>query len=118
MARPTGYARWKSQESTYASWTMRWSGIFILLFIIYRVLNLSTGTLHPSNYTPFQDTSIFTNVIGDFRNWYIALIYVLAVSVLDLHLYHGIWSFFQTLGLNISTGRRILGATVCLPSPR
>jgi len=46
-------------------------------------------------------------VTGDFRNWYIALIYVLAVSVLGPHLYHGIWSFFQTLGLNNSRTNRL-----------
>lgn len=111
-SRSVGYAEWKSQElkgisSTYASRTMRWGGIVILLFIIYHVLDLTTGTLHPRNYVPFQDGQIYSNVTGDFRNWYIALIYVLAVSVLGLHLYHGIWSFFQTLGLNNSRTNRL-----------
>jgi succinate dehydrogenase / fumarate reductase cytochrome b subunit len=106
-SRPVGYAKWKSQESTYASRTMRWGGIFILLFIIYHVLDLTTGTLHPSNYAAFQEGQIYSNVVGDFRNWFIALIYVLAVSVLGLHLYHGIWSFFQTLGLNNSRSNRL-----------
>lgn len=99
-SRPVGYATYKPQASTYASRTMRWGGVFILLFIIYHILDLTTGTLHPSNYYAYHDGDVFRNVIGDFKNWYIALIYILAVSVLGLHLYHGIWSFFQTLGLN------------------
>lgn len=106
-ARPAGYAMRKSQESTYASRTMRWGGIFILLFIIYHVLDLTTGTLHPSNYAAYHEGNIYSNVTGDFQNWYIALIYVLAVSVLGLHLYHGIWSFFQTMGLNNSRSNRL-----------
>jgi succinate dehydrogenase / fumarate reductase, cytochrome b subunit len=106
-SRPIGYAKLKSQESTYASRTMRWGGILILLFIIYHVLDLTTGTLHPSNYAAFHEGQIYTNVTGDFRNWFIALIYVLAVSILGLHLYHGIWSFFQTLGLNNSRSNRM-----------
>lgn len=106
-SRPVGYAMLKSQESTYASRTMRWGGIFILLFIIYHVLDLTTGTLHPSNYTAFHEGQIYSNVTGDFQNWFIAVIYVLAVSVLGLHLYHGIWSFFQTLGLNNSRSNRM-----------
>ncbi len=111
-SRAVSYALWQSQElkdisSTYASRTMRLSGIVILLFIIYHVLDLTTGTLHPSNYAPFQDGNIYSNVTGDFRNWYIALIYVLAVSVLGLHLYHGIWSFCQTLGLNNSRSNHL-----------
>lgn len=111
-SRPAGYATWKSQgvpgiSSTYASRTMRLTGVVILLFIIYHVLDLTTGTLHPSNYAPFEHGEIYSNVIGDFRNWYVALIYVVAVSLLGLHLYHGIWSAFQTLGLNTARANRL-----------
>ncbi|MGI8554620.1 MAG: succinate dehydrogenase cytochrome b subunit [Dehalococcoidia bacterium] len=111
-SRSVPYAKWQSQDlngisSTYSSRTMRLTGVLILLFIIYHVLDLTTGTLHPSNYAPFQDGNIYRNLTGDFRNWFIALIYVLAVSVLGLHLYHAIWSFFQTLGLNNSRSNRM-----------
>jgi succinate dehydrogenase / fumarate reductase cytochrome b subunit len=112
--RRVGYAVKKSQASTYASRTMRWTGAFILLFVVYHVLDLTTGTLHPSNFAPFRDGQIYGNVVGDFRNWLIALIYVLAVSFLGLHLYHGIWSFFQTLGLNGSRSNRIWRRTATI----
>jgi succinate dehydrogenase / fumarate reductase cytochrome b subunit len=106
-SRPVGYQTRKSQESTYASRTMRWTGVLILLFIIYHVLDLTTGTLHPSNYAPFHEGQIYSNVVGDFRNWFIALIYVAAVSMLGLHLFHGIGSFFHTMGLNNSRSNRL-----------
>lgn len=112
-SRPAQYSTWKSQglrgiSSTYASRTMRWTGVLVLLFIVYHVLDLTTGTLHPDNYAPFQRGDIYSNLIGDFRNWYVALIYILAVSILGLHLYHGIWSFFQTLGWNSSRTNRLI----------
>src|SRR5581483_6465820 len=111
-SRKIHYDKWESQDvtgisSTYASRTMRWTGVLILLFIIYHVLDLTTGTLHPSNYAAFHEGSIASNMSGDFRNWPIAIIYVFAVSMLGLHLYHGIWSFFQTLGLNGSRSNRV-----------
>jgi succinate dehydrogenase / fumarate reductase cytochrome b subunit len=106
-SRPAGYALRKNLESTYASRTMRWGGVIILLFVIYHVLDLTTGTLHPATYAPFREGDIYSNVIGDFRVWYVTLIYVAAVIVLGMHLYHGVWSMFQTLGLNSSRWDRL-----------
>jgi succinate dehydrogenase / fumarate reductase cytochrome b subunit len=104
--RPVAYAVRKNLESTYASRTMRWGGVFIFLFVIYHVLDLTTGTLHPTVYGPFREGDIYGNVLGSFRVWYVAVIYVAAVSALGLHLTHGIWSMFQTLGLNSSRSDR------------
>ena len=108
LGRPIRYATWKSMESTYASRTMRWGGIFIFLFIVFHVLDLTTGTLHPTTYGHFEEGDIYANVVGSFRVWYVALIYVAAVIVLGLHLFHGVWSAFQTLGLNSSRSNRLL----------
>jgi succinate dehydrogenase / fumarate reductase cytochrome b subunit len=81
---------------------MRWGGIFILLFIIFHILDLTTGTLHPTAFGAFEEGNIYANVVGSFRVWYVALVYIAAVLALGLHLYHGVWSTFQTLGLNSS----------------
>src|SRR5262249_51630124 len=105
--RPVGYAVKKNLESTYASLSMRWGGIVILLFLVFHILDLTTGTLHPTVYGPFREGAIYANVLGRFRVWYVALIYVVAVAALGLHLYHGIWSAFQTLGLNSSRSDRL-----------
>jgi succinate dehydrogenase / fumarate reductase cytochrome b subunit len=51
----------------------------------------------------FQPTSVYQNVVAGFRVWYVSAFYVLAQLALGLHLYHGVWSMFQTLGLGART---------------
>jgi succinate dehydrogenase / fumarate reductase cytochrome b subunit len=97
--RRRAYARRANLESTVASRTMIWGGLVILLFVIYHVLDFTTGTVNPS----FAAGNIYHNVVASFSVWYVALFYVLAMIAVGMHLFHGIWSMFQTLGLN--TGR-------------
>ena len=47
-ARPTRYRMWEARESTYASRTMRWGGVIILLFVIYHLMHFTWGNAHPS----------------------------------------------------------------------
>jgi succinate dehydrogenase / fumarate reductase, cytochrome b subunit len=96
-ARPIGYAGRKNLESTYASRTMRWGGVIIGLFIVYHVLDLTTGTLHAGAY---REGNVYANVVAGFQVWYVSLIYSLAMVAVGLHLYHGVWSMFQTVGWN------------------
>ena len=98
-ARPVGYAVWRSREATYASRTMRWTGVFLLLFIIYHVLDLTFGALHPTGIAPYREGDVYSNLLGDFGLWHIALIYIAAMLALGLHVYHGVWSVAQTLGV-------------------
>jgi succinate dehydrogenase / fumarate reductase, cytochrome b subunit len=100
-ARPVGYAGRRNLESTYASRTMRWGGVIIGLFIVYHILDLTTGTVHPA---PFDAGAVYRNVVTGFSVWYVSLVYSLAMVAVGLHLYHGIWSMFQTMGWN---GRRL-----------
>ena len=46
-ARPVKYAHRKQVQGSYAARTMRWGGVIILLFVIYHILDLTTGTLNP-----------------------------------------------------------------------
>jgi succinate dehydrogenase / fumarate reductase cytochrome b subunit len=78
---------------------MRWTGVFLLLFIIYHVLDLTLGALHPTIIASYREGDVYSNLLGDFRVWYIALIYIAAMLALGLHVYHGVWSMAQTLGL-------------------
>lgn len=103
-SRPHAYAVRKNRESTIASRTMIWGGIFILLFLIYHILDFTTGTVNPS----FEEGNIYHNVTASFRLWYVVLFYVLAMLAVGLHLFHGIWSTFQTLGLNSSRSNRLI----------
>jgi succinate dehydrogenase / fumarate reductase cytochrome b subunit len=95
-ARPVSYERWDASASNYASRTMRWSGPLLLLFIVYHIMHLTLGNAHPS----FNTGDVYTNVVNGFRVWYVSAFYIVAMLALCLHLYHGVWSMFQTLGWN------------------
>jgi succinate dehydrogenase cytochrome b subunit len=97
-ARPVGYREVQRRESTYASRTMRWSGVILLLFIIYHLMHFTFGVraLHPQ----FVHGEVFHNFVTGFRNPVASAVYIVAMLALGLHLYHGAWSFMQTLGLS------------------
>jgi succinate dehydrogenase / fumarate reductase cytochrome b subunit len=94
LARPIGYARKQNVGSNYASRTMYWSGPIVLAFIIYHLLHFTLGTVHPS----FRDLKPYENVVVGFSNPVVAISYIVAMALLGMHLYHGLWSMFQTLG--------------------
>jgi len=95
-ARPEGYREQKWKESTYASRTMRWGGVIILLFVIYHLLHFTFGTVHPS----FVEGDVYHNFITGFQSVPVSIAYVVAMLALGLHLRHGVWSMFQTLGVS------------------
>ena len=95
-ARDVGYRKQQSIAFSYASYTMRWGGVVVALYVIYHLFHLTWGSAHHS----FDPSDPYTNVVSGFKVWWVALIYIVAMIVLGLHLYHGIWSAFQTLGFN------------------
>ncbi|MGQ0712357.1 MAG: succinate dehydrogenase cytochrome b subunit [Gemmatimonadaceae bacterium] len=94
-ARPIPYHRFQPQASSAASRTMRWGGVAIFLFVVYHILHFTTGQAHPS----FRHVAPYHNVTTAFQVWWVVAIYVGALVALALHLYHGTWSLFQTLGI-------------------
>lgn len=97
-ARPQRYVQHKTVQTSYASRTMRWGGVIILLFVVFHILNLTTGTVHPGG--PFVEGEVYNNVVTGFRVWWVSLFYIVAQVALGFHLYHGLWSMFQSLGWN------------------
>ena len=95
-ARPIGYVKKTAVQASVASRTMMWSGPIVLVFLIFHLLHLTWGTVHPA----FQDVHPYENMVAGFRVIPVAIFYVVAVSMLGLHLYHGLWSMFQTVGVN------------------
>lgn len=93
-ARPVGYRRTPHLELAYASRTMRWGGVIILFYVIYHLLHLTFGSVHPD----FVPGDVYHNLLVGFRVWPVVVAYVAATAALMLHLYHGIWSGLQTLG--------------------
>ena len=115
-ARPTPYHRLEPQTSSAASRTMRWGGVAILLFLVYHILHFTTGQAHPD----FIHLAPYHNVTTAFRVWWVAAIYVAAMVALAMHLYHGTWSMFQTLGIEharVNVARRRLATVVAVLVP-
>jgi succinate dehydrogenase / fumarate reductase cytochrome b subunit len=94
-ARPIGYERYSPRASSYASRTMYMSGPILVAFIIYHLMQFTFGT----GGTAFDPGDPYSNVVAGFHNPWIAGFYILAMGLLCLHLRHGLWSMFQTLGM-------------------
>lgn len=102
QARPIAYKKKASLNSTYASRTMLWSGPIVGAFIVYHLLHFTFGTVLPGGLArlPNGDLDVYRNLITGFSQPLVSLFYVIAVSLLGLHLYHGLWSMFQSLGVS------------------
>lgn len=95
-ARPVGYQKTHREASTYASRTMLFGGPILLLFIIYHLLHFTVGSVHSN----FIRGDVYHNVVVGFQNPVVAFAYVLAMIALSMHLFHGITSMLQTVGLS------------------
>ncbi|MGC5341853.1 succinate dehydrogenase [Streptomyces sp. DT24] len=103
-ARPAKYVHSRPRAS-YATRTMRWGGIILALFIVWHILDLTTGTAHPGGFQPGHP---YQNVIDTFSTWYGDVVYIAAVLALGLHVQHGFWSAAQTLGVGNAARDRVL----------
>jgi len=95
-ARPLDYVRHKPAGSSYASRTMYMSGPIIAVFVVYHLMQFTFGV----GGTPYNLYDAYGNVINGFRVPAISAFYILAMALLCLHLRHGLWSMFQTLGFH------------------
>ena len=93
-ARPVKYRVFKPPAVDYAARTMVWSGPIIALFIVFHLLDLTVGSANPD----FIRGDVYHNVIASFSQPLVALVYIAANLMLAFHLYHGLWSLFQTFG--------------------
>ncbi|MFC7326798.1 succinate dehydrogenase cytochrome b subunit [Marinactinospora rubrisoli] len=105
-ARPAGqrYHTKKSVQRSYASYTMRWGGVVIVLFVIYHILHLTTNNIAPGG----ASDSPYERVVNGFQIWWVVLSYVIALAAVGFHLRHGIWSAIATLGGNRAGRQRAL----------
>lgn len=100
-ARPVGYHERVPQVSTFASRSMRWGGVFLLVFIVLHLLHFTTGTIDPAGAYGLMGSGgrdVYGNLVASFRLWWVTLFYVLAMAFLGFHLFHGAWSSARTLG--------------------
>lgn len=95
-ARDKDYETRKSVQLDYAARTMRWSGYLIAFYIVFHLMHLTWGNVHHD----FVLGNPYANLVSGFQVLPIALVYIAANLLLGMHLYHGLWSMFQSLGLN------------------
>lgn len=98
--------------ATFASRTMLWSGVIVGLFVGFHIADLTWGATNPD----FVRGDAYNNQIDSFRNPAITGIYLAGVAALTVHLFHGLWSVFQTLAITSpwlpSRTRRRIAATL------
>ena len=83
--------------ANFASRTMRVSGIVVGAYIIFHLADLTWGLIPGYEW---ERGLAYENVVGSLSNPIVALVYIVANILLAGHLYHGLWSMFQTLGLS------------------
>jgi len=96
-ARPVRYARTRHLQATASARWMLYTGSLLAVFIVVHLLQFTTGDLDPSRFT---EGAVYLNLQRTFALEGYAALYVRAMAVLGLHLYHGAWSLFQSLGLD------------------
>jgi succinate dehydrogenase / fumarate reductase cytochrome b subunit len=96
-ARPVGYRARRYLRSTYAARTMKYSGPFLVAFVLFHLAHLTWG--YHVVPAAFVEGDIYANMLNGFRTGWVSLVYVAGVSLLGLHLLHGAHSMFESLGL-------------------
>ena len=90
-------------QRTYASRTMRWGGVIIFLFVVAHLLHFTATQLRT---TEVMRESAYARVVAGFEVWWVWLLYVIALTAVFLHIRHGLWSAFATLGANVGPAAR------------
>jgi len=97
-ARGSKYTKEESLSFAYASRTMRWGGVIIATFVVYHLLHFTIGAAWVNS--EFVAGEAYQNVVLGFQNPLVVGFYVLALVMVTFHVYHGLWSAFQTVGAN------------------
>jgi succinate dehydrogenase cytochrome b subunit len=115
-ARPKGYRTWRSINSSYAGRTMIWSGPILLCFIVFHLANFTFPGVGFGGHA-FSPSNVYANVVTSFSVPWVAAVYIVGQLALGFHLYHGSWSFMQSLGLNhprYNRPKRFIAQTIAM----
>jgi succinate dehydrogenase / fumarate reductase cytochrome b subunit len=94
-ARPDRYQSPRDYiAANFASRTMRWTGIIVLLFLFYHLADLTWGWFNPD----FVRGAVYHNLDESLSQIPVAILYIVANIALGIHLFHGVWSLFQSMG--------------------
>lgn len=96
-SRPSRYASNREYvAANFASRTMRWTGVIVGLFVVFHLMDLTWGNANPD----FVQGEPYHNLVESFSRLPVAAVYVIANVALAIHLYHGAWSLFASLGVS------------------
>jgi succinate dehydrogenase / fumarate reductase, cytochrome b subunit len=96
-ARPTKYASDRDYvAANFASRTMRWTGIIVILFVVFHLADLTWGSANPD----FVRGEVYHNMVESFSRVPVAAAYIVANLALAVHIFHGAWSLFASLGVS------------------
>jgi succinate dehydrogenase / fumarate reductase cytochrome b subunit len=94
-ARPVKYQSARDyQVANFASRTMRWTGIIVVLFLLWHLADLTWGWVNPD----FVRGAVYRNLDASLSRVPVAILYIVANIALGIHLFHGTWSLFQSMG--------------------
>jgi succinate dehydrogenase / fumarate reductase cytochrome b subunit len=110
-ARPEGYQSKRDYiAADFAGRSMRWTGLIVLAYIIFHLLDLTIGK---TGYD-YVEGDVYANVVHSLSRPPVAIFYIIANVLLAIHLYHGAWSIFQSLGVNsprYNSARRVFAVS-------
>ena len=85
--------------ASYASRTMAYTGTIVLAFLLFHLADLTWGSA-PAAPHVWERGAVYANMVATFSRWPVALFYLVANVALGFHIWHGVWSLFQSLGIN------------------
>jgi succinate dehydrogenase / fumarate reductase cytochrome b subunit len=89
------------QVASFASRTMRWTGSIVALFVLWHLADLTWGFANNVGAQgEFVRGEAYGNVVNSFERVPVAILYIVANLALGTHLFHGVWSLFQSMGWN------------------
>jgi len=98
-ARPRSYAGDRDYvAANFASRTMRWTGIIVGLYLLYHLADFTWGVEAVND--DFVRGEVRHNMFASLEQWPVAILYVVANLALGVHIWHGCWSLFQSMGWN------------------
>jgi succinate dehydrogenase / fumarate reductase cytochrome b subunit len=104
-ARPVGY---RAASEVPVPWAARWmmvTGLVVLGFIVFHILHFTTGTIDPRT---FRAGAVYGNLHAAFTRGPFVALYVVGMGAVSVHVFHGAWSMFQSLGLDSPDRNRFL----------
>lgn len=92
--------------NTFTARTMIVTGVVLLAFIIFHILDLTIGAaVAPAS---FEHGEAYANLVASFSRPAVAIWYIIAQLALLLHLSHGLWTATSDLGITGARWRKVL----------